>query len=301
MKQRSACAVLSTAFAFALVFTSPTTAHADPLVGTPYDSVDSYINDNMINSFGKVQDAVHYESPENCAIADSTYHNPLADGQPQQRTITINGMQIQQAPGHVQPEIGIGVSKFGLTENGTWYQESFPYGVNLYSPAISLGIKANLTDSISIRAGYQNLGTVTSHAEATASDANYAACHYDHSKCWPLSSWYGQGSVQQAYITLDGSHKLWGVTWIGEAGVVYFKPTWTETIPNWISSPTAQPELVVVSHDAKLQAGYTLGFGVQLDKNTTLMLNMEKTSAQGDQFPAIYSGTTYTLQLRSQF
>jgi hypothetical protein len=91
------------------------------------------------------------------------------------------------------------------------------------------------------------------------------------------------------------------VTWVGEAGAVYFKPTWTETIPNWISSPTAQPQLVVVSHDAKLQAGYTLGLGVHLDKNTILMLNMEKTSANGDQYPAIYSGTTYTLQLRSKF
>jgi hypothetical protein len=188
MKQRTSCAVLSTALAFAVTLTNSRAAHADPAAApTPYNSIDDYISDNLVSTFGKVQDAVHYESPENCSVANSTYHNPLADDlNPQQRSISINGIPIEVVHSHVQPEIGVGVSKFSLTENGTWYQEGFPYGVNLYSPAISLGIKADITDSVSIRAGYENLGQVTSSALASASDANYAACRNDHAKCWPL-------------------------------------------------------------------------------------------------------------------
>jgi hypothetical protein len=281
----------------ASLLASANLAHADP---QSVETIDDYVNNNLVNTVGKVNEAVHYESPENCAIADSTYHNPLADGQ-DNRVITLNGIQLQPVEGAVKPEIGVGVSKFSLTANGIWYQEGFPYGVNLYSPALSVGLNAKITDNISVRAGFQDLGQVTSSALASASDANYAACRNDHSKCWPLSSWYGQGDVKQAYLTLDGKVKVWGVTFIGEAGVVYFKPTWTETIPNWISSPTAQPQLVVVSHNPQLQFGKTVGFGVELDKNTTLMLNYEQTNASGDSVPAIYSGATYTLQLRTKF
>jgi hypothetical protein len=142
---------------------------------------------------------------------------------------------------------------------------------------------------------------VNSWALASASDENYAECKNDHSKCWPLSNWIGKGSVQELYLTTTHDFKVKGATLIGEAGVTAYRPTGTITIPDWRSGPDAQTQFVQVTHDPKIQYGGLLGVGVQINDSTSLMYEIEKHYAGGDDWPAIYNGMTRQLILKHEF
>lgn len=95
-----------------------------------------------------------------------------------------------------RPEVGVGVSYFEKQEDGNWYQEPFPYDLDMTSGSASIGAVFKISERDFVRLGYAYLGKVKSEAIATASDENYAECKHDTSQCWPLSHWYGKGYTE---------------------------------------------------------------------------------------------------------
>jgi hypothetical protein len=291
--------------AFGVLVTSASVAHADGNGNWTSAGSDSWSaaagtagNDAedaaIIAALVHVQDSVTNLQPEaHCG----------SNAQAQKQVQLVHDQGFKQPGQAVQAEIGVGLSDYNRTHNGTWYQDGFAHKTPMTTGDFSVGIVDNVSDKVQVHAGIQDLGTVSSVALATASDSNYAVCRDNHKLCWPLSTWYGKGGAVQAYATVSDEKKVAGVPVILEAGVTAFRPTWKETIPNWISSPTATPQLVSVNHDPTLQYSPKFGAGVRLSKNLTLMLDVEVIAARGDQFPAIYSdsGPTYTLEFRQQF
>ena len=42
-------------------------------------------------------------------------------------------------------ELGVGVSKFDLRDDGLWYQEGMPHKLDMRSPAVSIGLTGDIT------------------------------------------------------------------------------------------------------------------------------------------------------------
>jgi hypothetical protein len=264
-------------------------------VGVAGNDMDDAI---LVGALANVQQAVTQLQPEaHCAGVASAL---APNRQPTSLAAIQQGFDRPQQK-RLQAEIGVGFTSYKLTGNGTWYQQSFPYKVNTLTGEFSLGAVYNVNQTIKLRAGLEDLGQVTSYAKATASDANYAQCHYNHSLCWPLSTWYGKGEAKEGYLALDVEHKVFGIPMIAEIARTIYRPTWTEQVPDWRPSATATPYSISVSHDPRLQTSHKIGVGVRLNDHLTLMLDQEQIAAEGDQFPAVYQGSTYTLELRDQF
>jgi hypothetical protein len=145
------------------------------------------------------------------------------------------------------------------------------------------------------------LGKVTSSAVASASDENYLSCRNDHSKCWPLSHWYGTGNVQELYLTASHEFDVHGMRIIGEVGAKAYRPTWNMTIPDWRPTADGPSQFLQVHHDPKIQYGYILGVGLQVTDKSSVMLSVEPARADHDEFPAIYTGKVIRATVRHEF
>lgn len=203
----------------------------------------------------------------------------------------------------VQPEVSVGVTQFGQMPNMYWYQEEFPHKLTLTSPSIAIGGKVKLYDQLGPfnriygRFGYEYLGQVKTFAEASASDQNYLDWRAGKEKIWPMSKWYGNGYVHGFYTSAVVEKDFENFSVFGELGIFGYQPRWEVEIPDWIASPTDSPHYIIVSHNHKWQTTPLIGFGVRKN-NWSLSYTRRKAEANGDEFPAIYTGWSHNVSLR---
>jgi hypothetical protein len=194
-----------------------------------------------------------------------------------------------------------GVSQFTAHDDGVWYQEAFPYKLNLTSP--SLGLRY---DGDGWTAGYMHLGRVTSNAKAVALDgrvegdggynSSTKACN---GPCWPLSTWHGNGEVQGLFFGLT---KPVNPEWTIEGGIYLYRPTWEMNIPDWIGCRDCKPAPLSVKHHAFWQPGPYVGIRWQLPSNPlSLNFSIWQTATRGDEWCSLYTGATYNVSLGYSF
>lgn len=209
------------------------------------------------------------------------------------------------AQAQIAPEVSIGVTQYGKAIDGRWYQAPFPHTLDLRSASAAVGLRYETGrqvgpfDSLAIRAGYEYTGKASSDAEATASDANYAACSAGREPCWPMSHWHGRGDVQGFYLTLQPGMRD-GVGFFVEAGVYLYRPRWSVDIPDWIGTPDDKPHLVHVTHSPKWQVSPVLGFGLRRGA-WAIAYTIRRISADGDDYPAIFDKGANSLFLSYEF
>ena len=170
-----------------------------------------------------------------------------------------------------QPEISLGYSSFQKPSNGLWYQEGLPYKLNLTSGSIGLGLKLDLGERLKLHLGYKYLGSISSDAQASASDANYAAWKAGTATLWPTSHFTGKGDLQGIYslASYDWTHLyITGGVWV-------HRSSWTETIPDWrydvnnTGTPSA-PQYLQVKCNSKPRIDPVGGLGYKLTKNLSI-------------------------------
>jgi hypothetical protein len=186
-------------------------------------------------------------------------------------------------------EIGLGITQFGQQPDGVWYQKPFPHTMVVTSPSVLLGYNNG-----TYRGGYEYIGTVRTYAVASASDPDYNT--YGANAKWPLSHWYGRGSVQGLYFS-----RLWTInTFFLETGLFLYRPTWTVTIPDWRRIETGPSSYLQVVHNPTLNLTPILGVGYK-NNNYSFVLNARQTQTRGDIWPAYYKGLSYKLEIRYNF
>lgn len=200
-----------------------------------------------------------------------------------------------------RPEVGVGMSYFEKQEDGNWYQEPFPYDLDMTSISGSIGAVFKISERDFVRLGFNYLGKVQSEAIATASDENYAECKHDTSKCWPLSHWYGKGHTKQFYLTYDRYYRLLGVVVVVEGGVVMNKVDWQVEVPDWLPTRDATPIPIVAKHKAIWQPSGTLGVGVQLNDRYRVMLNVNWAPSGNDSYYSVAKGGSLTVLVIRKF
>lgn len=169
-------------------------------------------------------------------------------------------------------QIALGASQFTTGPDGVWYQKEFEHHIETRSAAGAIGINGD-----NWRLGYQYLGRVTSSALASASDADHG---------WPLSHWYGHGSV-------DGFYAAWVPKYV-EIGAYAYRARWSMHIPDWRHCATCASQDLTVTH--KPQWDITPYIGLHYGPLAiTYRKNIE---AKGDQWPAVFAGPVWSAELR---
>lgn len=203
-------------------------------------------------------------------------------------------------------ELGTGLTHFTRAENGIWYQEGFPYRLQMDSPSLSVGVRHKIADNlviidrINLRGGYEFLGRVKSTAVATASDEDYATCSHDTSTCWPTSHWYGVGDVQGLYLTLQPEIDIGDYSLFAEAGVSFYRSSWRVDIPDWRPTREGPERYLTATHQTRWERTNILGVGIRRGA-WSLAYTQRKARATGDEFPAVYEGKARNISIRFAF
>jgi hypothetical protein len=200
-------------------------------------------------------------------------------------------------------EIAVGVSRFMAQRDGVWYQKGFPHEIVLTSVTAQLGMTGSITESTRWRAGYKYLGKFSSSAEAV-SDANYnqqtKSCN---GPCEPVQHFYGTGSIQAVYATLDPEWYFGGHAVSVEIGPTLYRATWVEEVPDWRPCEGVAPcgrQAIAVRHHANWQTGAVLGAGVRFGR-TTYRAGIWFAEAGGDIYPGVYDCCGLDLSIGVEF
>lgn len=205
-----------------------------------------------------------------------------------------------------QLELGLGITHATHQDNMTWWQEEFPHKLRMNSPSVSVGLKQVVAENVLGferaygRVGYEYLGRFSSSALATASDEDYGACRYHTETCWPLSHWYGVGTVQGLYATLQPEIDMQGYSIFFEGGMSLYRSSWRVSIPDWRPTREGPVQSLTATHATRWEATYILGLGVRSGA-LSAAYTVRRAEATGDLFPAIYRGTAKNLSLRYSF
>ena len=195
----------------------------------------------------------------------------------------------------VDIELGFGQTRYVEQPNGIWYQEGFPYQLELTTVSNSIGISAE-RNGIRYRLEYLDLGPVSSNAVAT-SDVKYTQ-HYVQTcgdNC-DLLKFAGIGEVAGIVLSASRPVRVFDLPLYVEAGVFFYEPKWNVQVYTLDEAP----ELVAdVRHEPKMEVGPVIGFGVRYS-GVDIGVRYIYCPATTDEWPGVYKGA-YTLMLKAYF
>lgn len=196
-----------------------------------------------------------------------------------------------------------GTTRFTHHGDGVWYQEAFPYSLDMTSGAWGIRYDTAKTESgWSFGGGFQRLGTVSSSALAVAldgrtpDDGGYnSVTKTCNGKCWPLSRWYGHGSVKGVFVAATKHYGPWQV----EGGVYLYQPRWEVYVPDWIPTRDAEPREIIVRHHARWQFGPMFGvrYKPSFWKGFSLTYSLWQTQTQHSEWNSLYKACAQNLSI----
>ena len=199
-------------------------------------------------------------------------------------------------------DIGIGQSIYSRPENGIWYQNGFENDFKMQTVSASFGINDYIYENLKYRAGYMNLGNVSSYALAVARDDNYNGVDGCIGPCLPLSHFYGTGKVEGLYATLQPQYKINSVTLFLEGGLWLYRPTFSMIVPDARSCAVGCDYYVHNESENDLYIGPVFGFGARY-KNIEIAVTFWRVDSYGtdEKKIPIYQSLTNNISIRSLF
>lgn len=196
-------------------------------------------------------------------------------------------------------ELSGGITKYKRAQNGTWYQEAFPYELDLKSAAWSAGVSHKFVGYPRVRTEFVNLGMASADAYAVPNDYNYNfndnTCN---TRCLPIAHYMSKGDVRGVAFTVAPEWKFGSYTAFVEGGVYVFRPRYwalvTEIIwgdSNGDYAEGARRDQTTVRHKANIQSSWVIGAGVRY-KNVDFSLRIYDVGANDDDVPAVYRGAS---------
>lgn len=200
---------------------------------------------------------------------------------------------------YVHLEFGVGESFFQTQGDGTWYQSHFPHELDLNFPAIEVGLTGPVVQyehwGVDWHLSYAYLGRVSVNAEATPSDQNYSRTSPTgcNGQCWPLARYVGNGNLNGVYFSLAPHYDIGPWKLAVEAGPFVYRPTWRETVYNWVSSPEADPQTLHVRNNPAWRVGAMVGASVSYGRfSVAYQYFFDKSPiTSSDPYPPVWKGT----------
>ena len=87
---------------------------------------------------------------------------------------------------------------------------------------------------------------------------------------------------------------------VAEAGVFIYKSTWKVDVSEWQACKVCELQDISVKHKSQIKADWFGGIGVKYG-TTTLMVNISPSATRGDEFPAVYGNTVWSVSVRKEF
>lgn len=165
----------------------------------------------------------------------------------------------------VEFEAGLGVAQTQRQDNGTWYQEGFPYSLDLTKKAFYLGVREQITPTVSAHVDYVNFGILHTDAIATTDDNYDPVAHGCKGTCVAQSHFVGSGrsdGLKVAAQWMPGGDKGFGL--IG--GVFLFKPSWKVTVYDWTLAYDMPPRTIQHSIQSRWTLRPVIGVSYRIDR-----------------------------------
>ncbi len=198
-------------------------------------------------------------------------------------------------------EVGAGVARASVRQDGTWYQDRFQHTIKDKSPAFLVGVTGDFTPNLSWHLDGVYLGKYSVDSQDTPADANYlptspTGCN---GPCLPMAHYMTSGEVYGITPTLDvHTSGEWRVGL--EAGPLWYYRTWSVVVPNWYPTIQTGPSSFIAGQispinvsDSGWALGSMIGIYVQHER-VGVHLNYYSDGAQlnraGGGWPPIWSG-----------
>ena len=170
------------------------------------------------------------------------------------KILVFAGLLLLATPAFAGLDIELGRTWFGHQQDGTWYQERYPYTLDTEDNFFGIGWRSALTDKWDWRIGYANLGSASSDAIAVTSDELYAAGCPNAHEC-PTARFKGHGGVSGISLTAISSSP--GLFF--EGGLYFFRATWRMDY-----TPLPGGTTTTYRHIPRWQVGTRLGVGYRI-------------------------------------
>lgn len=204
----------------------------------------------------------------------------------------------------------LGVTQFGHQKENHWFQQRYPHELRMTSGAAAVGYKiGNWT------VYYQYLGRATSWALADPDDDNYRPAGEEGGPCRircllpvdDLPVWRGRGAVHG----LGARYRLdYGMVFV-EAGVLAYRPTWTQRVerwygntPDWVDYPAGVVKRridIEVRHKPRFSLTPELAVGYRLTERVSLVAEHRFSISQGGQSAPLFKYGATSVLLRVEF
>lgn len=140
-------------------------------------------------------------------------------------------------------EAGLGFSKTEKQPNGTWYQEGFPYTLDLKKKSFYIGARHQIRPDLSAHINYVHFGVLHADAIATTDDNYDPATHgCVGGKCVAQSHFVGSGLSDGIKFAAEWDPYENGFGLIG--GLFLFHPRWCTTVYDWTLSTDMPPSTI---------------------------------------------------------
>lgn len=222
------------------------------------------------------------------------------------KTILAAILLFASAAQAVDFEISVGQTTYDKSGNGQWYQEGLDYKFDLQANSIGFSFTDYLTDGLRWRAGYINLGKLSSVAIATT-DANFSGSGCI-GQCAEKSVFVGHGKVEGIYLTVAPEIRVGKTKLFAEVGAWGYIPHFNMTVysnnpPDCVNSnANCARKVWDRTTDEHMQFGAVIGFGIEYDDMQIIVTSYgtQVSQVNGDTVPNWGERTT-NVSLRKRF
>lgn len=215
------------------------------------------------------------------------------------RTLIAIALMFPFMASAVNLELSVGMNQYKLISDGTWYQEAFPYDLDLRSEAWAIGISHKFEKWPLLRAEYVSLGMARTEAWAVPSDLNYNPnTHACVGECLPLAKFYSKGDVKGIALSFAPEWNVGPASVFIEGGLYIYQPTYQGSV-YCCQGDVSMTGPYTVKHNSQTSYTYLFGVGVRY-KNVDFSIRYYDVEAADDDVPAVYIGAT-TAMMRVQF
>ena len=202
-------------------------------------------------------------------------------------------------------EFSGGINHYKLVPDGTWYQEAYPYTLDLKDVAWSVGVSHKFDKFPLLRVEYVDLGKASADGMSISSDDDYDtnthSCKSSNPKrCEPIARFQSSGTVKGLAFTAAPEWQVGAVSVYIEGGIFVYQPSYSAHVTGmvWVDEGVYL-DPYTIKHKMTVESTYTFGAGVRY-KNVDFSIRYYDVAASDDDVAALYIGAT-TAMLRVRF
>ena len=164
----------------------------------------------------------------------------------------------------VDLEVGVARTQYETLLNGIWYQEGFPYYLDLDTLGWSVGVSGKPSGWPRLRAEYLDLGMARADALAVG-DPNYNPTqpNYCNGPCEIPARYVSKGKVRGIALTMAPEFAFGGGAFYVEGGLFVYKATYEIFVSDAYQDiyGVGNGKTLYAKHDAKIDKSMTFGAG----------------------------------------